>query len=122
MSISPSLLYKTSAAISALTIPGHILLGLQHVHPPLSGLKPLPRRSAQASFNYINASLLISAFLNLQWARLGGPSTLEEKAVLATLVIAGAIDGATYLMAGYWPPLGCMWVAPACSLAAYLME
>jgi hypothetical protein len=60
--------------------------------------------------------------LNWQWAKTGGPRSTEELAVFATLIAAGAIDGATYLLASEWAPLAPMWLAPACSLAAYLIS
>jgi len=132
--LSPSALYKTATFLNAICIPGHILLGLNIVHPTLNTIvtsskddKKVParnlagKRSAQACFNYINGSLLIAALLNWQWARTGGPRSLEEKLVFWTLIINGAIDGATYASAKLYAPLICMWAAPLCSMAALLL-
>lgn len=73
LGLNPALLYKTAVFINAISIPGHVALGLQLVHPGLnaiassktagadeSGKKVAVKRSAQACFNYINGSLLIA--------------------------------------------------------------
>jgi hypothetical protein len=68
-----SLLYKTSLFLNAISIPGHVLLGLQLVHPTLNTIqtsesenKKLAKRnlggksSAQACWNYVNGSLFVA--------------------------------------------------------------
>jgi hypothetical protein len=154
LGLTPTLLYKTAVFFNAVSIPGHILLGLKTVHPTLNTIQtPSPagnsktaarnlagKRSAQACFNYINGSLFIAgkphmykhphvwsvtvvlALLNWQWARTGGPKSKEEQLLLWTLFINGLIDGATYISGNLYSPLGCMWVAPMCSVAAYLIS
>ena len=71
---SAPLLFKTAVFLNGISIPGHILLGLNIVHPVLNTIvttsKPegpkdpkqniAGKRSAQACFNYHNGSLLIA--------------------------------------------------------------
>jgi len=127
--INAALLYKTSAAISFISVPGHILLGLGKVHPVLNTIPAADKskkqlagkRSAQACFNYVNGALAVAGLLNLQWARTGGPTSLEEKVIFWIMVGNGFIDGLTYISAEEYGPLGCMWVAPLCSVLAYTL-
>jgi hypothetical protein len=74
--LSASLLYKTATFLNAISIPGHIALGLETVHPVLNIIVTASKsdgtagkvsrrnlggkRSAQACFNCINGSLLIA--------------------------------------------------------------
>ncbi|KAF2673781.1 hypothetical protein BT63DRAFT_421911 [Microthyrium microscopicum] len=126
--ITPAVLFKTAAFLNAITIPGHLVFGLDTVHPGLNTMETKTRKgkvakaSAQACFNYINGALLTAALLNWQWARTAGPKTREEIIIFWTLVINGFIDGLTYFRAGEYGPLGFAWVAPGLSVAAkYLL-
>jgi hypothetical protein len=73
ITVTPALLYKTAAFISAISVPGHILFGLDTVHPTLGSIKITRRKdkvghaSATASYNYVNGALAILALLNLHW-------------------------------------------------------
>jgi hypothetical protein len=76
---SAELLYKTSAFINAISVPGHILLGLQKVHPVLNTIPETEKspnqlagkKSAQACFNYINGALAVAGtFLAQQYCSL----------------------------------------------------
>ena len=76
LGLSAPFLYKTATFLNAISIPGHIALGLETVHPVLNTIVTAPKsgdatnkassrnlsgkRSAQACFNYINGSLLIA--------------------------------------------------------------
>jgi len=60
------MLFNTAAFRNAISVPGHIALGLQTVHPVLNTL-PTPSRKAvaskaslQACFNYVNGALLVA--------------------------------------------------------------
>jgi hypothetical protein len=69
--INPSLLFKTAAFINAITIPGHVLFGLDTVHPALNKMDTTSKKgkvakaSATACFNYINGALLMAGTLPL---------------------------------------------------------
>lgn len=142
--ITPALLYKTAAFLNAITVPGHVLFGLQTVFPGINTMKTdkkegeVAKASVTACFNYINGALIVAgidrfslqlvllaltvlALLNWQWAKTGGPKTLEEKGIFWTLAINGLIDGATYFRVGEYPPLGFAWVAPALGVAAQFL-
>ncbi len=62
------------------------------------------------------------ALLNWQWSRSAGPRTTEEKAMLFTLSVAGAIWSARYAQISTYMPLFPLLIAPSCSLAAYVLS
>jgi len=118
-------LFKAAALLNAISIPGHTMMGYDHVHPAIGSIPSgsqtaIGKRGAQSAWNYVNASLLVAALLNYQWSRTHGPRTTEEKAMLATLMVAGWINSCRYIQVGAYPPLVCLAVAPACSLLGYL--
>ncbi|EOD44241.1 hypothetical protein UCRNP2_9060 [Neofusicoccum parvum UCRNP2] len=121
------LLFKTAAILDAVSIVGHTAMGFTTVHPALNSIptaasreRKVGQRGAQGAWNYFNASLLISAALNWQWARTGGPQTTEETVALATTVAMGLVNSFRYAQVGEYPPLACLLVAPLLSLAATL--
>lgn len=61
------------------------------------------------------------AFLNWRWAKTGGPTTLEEKGMLAALVLGGLREGWGYFKIGTYRPLVVFWGAPLASLVAWLL-
>ena len=67
-----------------------------------------------------NAFFLL-AFLNWRWAKTGGPTTLEEKGMLAALVLGGLREGWGYFKIGTYRPLVVFWGAPLASLVAWLL-
>ena len=64
---------------------------------------------------------MTKALLNWQWARTGGPQTREEMAVFWTILGMGLWSGLRYVQVGEFKPLGCLVLAPACSVAALFM-
>lgn len=62
-----------------------------------------------------------TALLNYQWALTGGPTTMAEQLMLLASVAASAYPGYGYFKLGAYAPLGCLWVAPWCSAAAFLL-
>ncbi|KAH7050205.1 hypothetical protein B0J12DRAFT_573711 [Macrophomina phaseolina] len=125
--VTTQLLFKTAAVLTAVFIPGHIAVGFKTVHPALSSINTATRadrkvgqRGAQNAWNYLNASLLVSAALNWQWARTGGPQTPEETVALAATVVMGFVNSFRYAQVGEYAPLGCLFVAPLLSLVATL--
>lgn len=60
-----------------------------------------------------------AALLNWKWSRTGGPRSTEERAMLCILVVSGWIASFRYVQVGSYPPLGCLGVAPLCSLLGW---
>ncbi|EON64726.1 hypothetical protein W97_03959 [Coniosporium apollinis CBS 100218] len=123
---TPQTLFKTAAILNAIFVPAHIVFGLTDVHPAINSIPSTPQhrigqRGAQNCYNYVNASLLVAALLNWQWARTGGPQTREEMAVFWTILGIGLWSGLRYVQVGEFKPLGCLVLAPACSVAALFM-
>lgn len=58
------------------------------------------------------------ALLSVRWAQLGGPGSGEEKAIVAVQAIAGALCGWEYYKHKMYVGLGCLWAAPAATVAA----
>jgi len=124
--IAPNL-FRASALIAAISIPGHIKLGFDVVHPVIAAIPNTPnnriaKRGAQSCWNYVNASLLIVALLNWQWSRTLGPKTMEEKVMIWTLSLAGAVSTWTYAQVGIYLPLPCLLVAPTLSLLGWRLS
>jgi hypothetical protein len=71
ISVTPAQLFKTAAFLSAISVPGHVIFGLDTVHPTLSSIKIGNRKSkaghasATASYNYVNGALAILGMLSL---------------------------------------------------------
>lgn len=61
-------LFRVSALINAISIPGHIQMGFELVHPAISTISSSPKhaigqRGAQTAWNCINTSLLVAGIL-----------------------------------------------------------
>jgi hypothetical protein len=71
ISVTPAQLFKTAAFLSAISVPGHVLFGVDTVHPTLSSIKIGNRKSkaghasATASYNYVNGALAILGMCSL---------------------------------------------------------
>jgi len=120
-------LFRASALLNALSIPVHTKIGIDLVHPVIATISPsrkniIGQRAAQVCFDYMNASLLVAALLNWHWSRTLGPKTTEEKAMLWTLSVAGAVSSWKFWQVGAYPPLGCMLIAPSCSLLGWWLS
>lgn len=62
MSFIPTTLYFASAAINAVSIPGHILFGINEVNPAITSIPPdekyaLGRATATTAWDMVNALL-----------------------------------------------------------------
>lgn len=119
------LLYKTAAVLNAISIPGHTAMGFKTVHPTLDSIdttasqdRKVGQTGAATAWDFFNASLLVSAALNWQWARTGGPQTTEETVALAATVVMGFVNSYRYARVGEYAPLACLFVAPLLSLVA----
>lgn len=133
-------LFRISALLNAISIPGHTGMGFDLVYPAIAQIPSLPKNmigkcGAQVCWNQINASLLVkgktplylvdigthigTVLLNWHWSRTIGPQTTEEKIILWTISVAGAISGYRYWQVSSYPPLICLVVAPTCSLVGW---
>lgn len=145
MSFFPSTLYYASAAINAISIPGHIMFGIKHVDKAVDSIPPSPehalgKATATTAWDMVNSMLAAlgrlnpaqsyqstiltthAALLNFQWAKRGGPRTLEERLIVWTSVLAGTLVGWRYFKVHAYAALGCLWVAPWMSAAAMLYQ
>ncbi|KAL2217312.1 hypothetical protein M432DRAFT_669704 [Thermoascus aurantiacus ATCC 26904] len=127
MSFFPSTLYYASAAINAISIPGHIMFGIKHVDKAVDSIPPSPehalgKATATTAWDMVNSMLAALALLNFQWAKRGGPRTLEERLIVWTSVLAGTLVGWRYFKVHAYAALGCLWVAPWMSAAAMLYQ
>lgn len=62
---SPRTLFKLAALLNAVSVPGHIILGLTNIHPAINAIPSTPqhkvgKRGAQNAWNYVNSGLLIA--------------------------------------------------------------
>ncbi|KAH2906836.1 hypothetical protein LV164_006392 [Aspergillus fumigatus] len=126
MSFIPTTLYYASAAIHAVSIPGHVLFGIREVDPAIATIPPsekhaLGKATATTAWDMVNALLAASALLNIQWSRVG-VRTLEEKAIIWTTVLAGTFTGWRYFKVRSYAGLGCLWVAPWLTAGAMVYE
>lgn len=120
-------LFRASALLNVVSIPGHVKMGFDLVLPAIATISSplnsvIAQRGAQNCWNYVNASLLVAALLNWQWSRTLGPKTTEEGIMMWTLAIAGAVSSWRFWQVGAYPPLGCLLVAPACSLVGWWLS
>lgn len=126
--ITPQVLYKTSALLYGLTVPGHVIMGYQIVYNALNTIPSTKfedragKQGARNCWDYLTAALAASALLNWQWAKTSGPQTTEEIAILVITNVTTFINGMRYLSVGeYKAGLGI--VAPSSvSLAAYILQ
>lgn len=65
--VNIELLFKTAAALDVISIFGHTFMGFKTVHPALATIptatsheNKVAQRGAQGTWNYFNASLVIS--------------------------------------------------------------
>lgn len=70
MSFIPTTLYYASAAINAVSIPGHILFGIKEVDPAIASIPPnekhaLGKATATTAWDMVNALLAASSKLHL---------------------------------------------------------
>ncbi|GAD94322.1 hypothetical protein AFUA_8G02190 [Paecilomyces variotii No. 5] len=126
MSLTPSTLYYASAAINAISIPGHIMFGIKEVDPaiatiPSEGKNALGKATATTAWDMVNALFAVSALLNIQWARVTVRTT-EEKLMIWTMMIAGAYTGWRYYRQRSYGALGCLWFAPCMTLGATIYQ
>ncbi|GFF32560.1 hypothetical protein IFM61606_10829 [Aspergillus udagawae] len=126
MSFIPTTLYYASAAINAVSIPGHILFGIREVDPAIASIPSnekhaLGKATATTAWDMVNALLAASALLNIQWSRVG-VRTLEEKAIIWTTVLAGTLTGWRYFKVRSYAGLGCLWVAPWLTAGAMMYQ
>lgn len=146
MSFIPNTLYYASAAIHAISIPGHIIFGINEVDPAIAAIPSdsehaLGKATATTAWDMVNAllaasgrpsriiismrpSLLLTfdsflALLNIQWARVTVRTT-EEKLIVWTTVVAGAFVGWRYFKHRAYAGLGCLWFAPWMTLSAMI--
>lgn len=119
-------LFKLAALLNAISIPGHMLMGLQKVYPALTLLKDRKHAGALAgarnSWDNVNVLLLISAILNYQYSQTGGPKTQGEKIILWATLLAGIPASVRYFKAQEYGALGCMFVAPASAVIGSLIS
>ncbi|KAK7535777.1 uncharacterized protein J3D65DRAFT_668259 [Phyllosticta citribraziliensis] len=123
----PSTLYYLSAALNVLTIPKHVAVGFRNIYPAVESIPPSaslgkPKHIIGPTWDYSNATLVALTAMNILWARKGGPSSVEEKWVLWTSVVGGAVVGWQYWRCKMYAGLGTLWGAPALSLAAMLWQ
>lgn len=146
LSFIPTTLYYASAAIHAVSIPGHIVFGIKHVDPAVSRIPSDPelaigKATATTAWDMVNAllgasgitfsstfvrlgvlmALIFVALLNVQWARVG-VRTFEEQVIVWTTVLAGSLVGTRYFRVQSYAGLGCLWVAPWMTLGAMVWE
>ncbi|KAI5361253.1 hypothetical protein Slin15195_G123660 [Septoria linicola] len=128
MSVSPSSLYYGSALLYAATIPKHTLVGLNSVAPAVSTIAedtPTNRKMKlllTPTWLHCNLWLVTSALLSAKWARLGGPSSTEEKAIVWAQLVVGGVVGWQYFKHNMYVGLGCLWAAPVAGAAALIWE
>ncbi|KAL4746830.1 hypothetical protein BDW68DRAFT_195232 [Aspergillus falconensis] len=126
MTFFPTTLYYASAAINVISIPGHILFGIDQVDPAVASIPSnkelaLGKATATTAWDMVNALLAASALLNIQWSRVG-VRTLEEKAIILATVLAGTLTGWRYFKARAYAGLGCLWVAPWLTAGALMYQ
>ncbi|RYO91181.1 hypothetical protein DL766_001212 [Monosporascus sp. MC13-8B] len=111
MMLPPSALYYTAAAIHAISIPGHIAFGHQHVDKavdkiPASKELALGKATATTAWDMVNGMFATLALLNYQWARTGGPKTVEEVLIVWTTAATGFYVGLRYFKVNSYAGLG----------------
>ncbi|KAJ5110843.1 hypothetical protein N7532_001378 [Penicillium argentinense] len=126
MSFIPNTLYYASAAIHAISIPGHIMFGINEVDPAIAAIPSdskhaLGKATATTAWDMVNVLLAASALLNIQWARVT-VRTAEEKLIIWATVIAGAYTGWRYYRQRSYTGLGCLWFAPWLTLGAMIYQ
>lgn len=60
-----SLLFKAAAVLNAISVPGHIKYGIEHVNPAIDALAANPslkigEQSAVVAWDYMNGTILIA--------------------------------------------------------------
>ncbi|KAI1334661.1 hypothetical protein F5Y15DRAFT_282020 [Xylariaceae sp. FL0016] len=116
------LLFRSSAALSLLTSVGHIRAGYaQGFYKAWDKTPPAARHAATTSWDSMNVLLYITALLNWRWSKTGGPTTVEEKAMFALLMMHGFFEGWRFFRIGVYPPLIFCWLVPMTSLTAWLL-
>ncbi|KAJ9619486.1 hypothetical protein H2203_008264 [Taxawa tesnikishii (nom. ined.)] len=110
---SSRIMFKIAAILNALSVAGHMEHSFRVVHKAISTISsphnPGARRAAEVCVDYVNGSLVIAALLNWQWARTGGPTTKEERAMFWTFLVTHLWSGFRYFQIGVYPPLGSLW-------------
>ncbi|KAJ5360188.1 hypothetical protein N7517_009379 [Penicillium concentricum] len=127
MSFIPTTLYYASAAINAISIPGHIMFGIKEVDPAVAKISSdakhaLGKATATTAWDMVNGLLAVSALLNIQWARIRGVKTLEEQLIIWSTVLAGIVTGWGYFKVRSYIGLGCLWVTPWMTLGAMVYQ
>ncbi|KAH6690613.1 hypothetical protein F5X68DRAFT_203356 [Plectosphaerella plurivora] len=120
-------LFLASAFLNALSVPGHIKYGIEHLNPALRTIKHLPdhvagHESAIVGWDYMNASFLIAGILNYHWSTTSGPRRPYEVAILWTLLLSGGTVGVRFWNLSSFKPLLSLWLAPVLSLAGWVLS
>ncbi|KPI40421.1 uncharacterized protein AB675_7730 [Cyphellophora attinorum] len=118
-------LFRISAALNAISVPGHIAFGKEHVDPSLETLSKGTRQQRTAAagtangWDYMNAGFATLAVYNYYWSITGGPKTTPEKTLFWSLLAASLWAARRYAAAGVYSPLTSVAVAPLLSLAGW---
>ncbi|QDS78190.1 hypothetical protein FKW77_005594 [Venturia effusa] len=124
--MSAPLLFKIASAINAISIPGHLVMGLNKVYPSLRLLGDEKHAGALAgarnSWDNVHVLLLVNAILNYQWSQIGGPRTQGEKIIVLAMFLAGLPSSFRYFKAKEYGGVGPMLIAPASTLIGMLMS
>ncbi|KAJ9646266.1 hypothetical protein H2204_000929 [Knufia peltigerae] len=109
------------------SIIGHTKHGFDKVYPAIDAIPArkeheVGKGAAIGGWDYINASLLVAALLNWDWARSLRPRTLEDKLVIYTLSVAGALWSIRFVKVKTYLALVPLFIAPSCSLAASVLK
>jgi hypothetical protein len=62
-----------------------------------------------------------TALINLQWSRMGGPRSSEDRAMLWIMLLNGWIASYRYIQVETYPPLACLGLAPLSSLLGWYL-
>ncbi|RMD42226.1 hypothetical protein DV735_g2861, partial [Chaetothyriales sp. CBS 134920] len=123
----PSTLFKTSAVLNLVSVPGHIVFGRQKLEPFLEDYSYNPAlgvsiAAARVGWSHMTVSIITAAALNWHWSSSGGPELVHEQIIFWSVLVSGAYVGAKYWREGEYAPLACLWVAPLCSLVAWVLN
>ncbi|KAJ0129726.1 Uncharacterized protein HZ326_27164 [Fusarium oxysporum f. sp. albedinis] len=110
--------FQAAATIAFVSASHHIHRGRSELYPAWSKLPAASCRAACTGWDYMSISYAITILLNLKWARHGGPTDLEEQAMLLGFIVGGGIEGWRCIRNGEFLPLVAFWGIPIISLIA----
>ncbi|KAM5529151.1 hypothetical protein FOXYSP1_16995 [Fusarium oxysporum f. sp. phaseoli] len=119
----PALFY-TAAFLNLAIIPKHLLVGATKIKNAIAAIPDTPeyyfaKSVIRPTWNLAIAHMATVCLLNYKWAKIGIPTSLEDKLIFAVNAAGYLYTGYQYFKVPMYPALMTLWVAPVAAILAW---